>query len=153
MIIRGIWSYGKKKTKQYFKVGLWVNYEGLCESTSWLKQLLLRVYDIPTKAEIEGFNNAMQRLGLDDQALQKRYRFFRSMILLYLVCFIVMLTYGYAYLYRQTHNEYLLLASCFVSLLLLAQTFRYSYWMCQIARRKLGCTVADWFLWLIRVRP
>lgn len=152
-MIRGIWSYGKKKSKQYFRVGLWVNYEGLRESSAWLKHLLLRVYDIPTKTEVADFHTAMQRLGLDDQAVQKRYRFFRSMILLYVLCFIVMMVYGYAYLYAQTHNEYLLLASSFVSLLLLAQAFRYSYWMCQIARRKLGCTVADWFLWLIKVRP
>lgn len=152
-MIRGIWSYGKKKTKQYFKVGAWVNYNGLRDSSSWLKELLLRVYDVPSKTEVEDFNTAMQRLGLDEAALQKRQRFFKSMILLYMACFVLMLAYGYGYLYVQTHDEYLLLATVFVSLLLLAQAFRYSYWLCQIARRKLGCSAFDWFLWLIKVRP
>lgn len=152
-MLKGIWSFGKKKAKKHLNVSTWANFDGLIESTSWVKNLLSRIYHIPRGDRSEDFNVAMQRLNLDEAGLRERRAFFIQMTSLYMVCFVMMLVYGHFYIFKLTQNAYMLLAVYIVSLLLLAQAFRYSYWTCQIAKRKLGCSILEWFLWLVRIRP
>lgn len=149
----GLWAFGKKKIKQHIRIKEWMHYDSLVESTLWVKDLIGRVYAIPTSKRHEDFETALARLHLTDKALLKRIQFFKHMIRLYIVACLAMVSYGHFYLYHATHSIWLLLATYSIALLLLAQAFRYSYWLCQIRLRKLGCSVVDWLLWLVRVYP
>lgn len=151
-MFKRIWSYGKKKTKKHLNVTEWANYDGLRESASWLGSLFRKVFKIPEPKHSESFEEAMVRLHLSEKTLKQRRSFFLQMAWLYLACFAGLLVYSHQFLYKETGSVWVLLSGYCVSLFVLTQAFRYSYWCCQIARRQLGCSMADWLKWLLGAR-
>ena len=150
-MFKQVWTYSKDKTKKHLNVSEWANYDGVRESASWLVTLCRKVFKITEPTHRETFDDAMRRLKLTEENIQQRRRFFRFMTWLYSFFFSALLIYTHVYLYAQTDSLSFLLVGYCVSLVLLAQAFRYSYWHCQVAKRQLGCTLKVWFSWLLKV--
>ncbi len=151
-MFRQIWTYGKKQTKERLKVKEWTNYHDLRDTASWLGSLAKKVFDTKASNQQQEFAQAMAHFRMDEATLQRRMQWFRQLTWFYLVCFIAMLVYCHWFLYAESGSVLITAAGYCVSLLLLVQAFRFSYWHCQMAKRKLGCSVLDWFQWLIKVR-
>lgn len=90
----------------------------------------------------ETFDEAIRRLSLTEQDLQRRFKELIRLTLLWLVLFIFDI--GYA-LYLAWHGAWLgFFPSIAMALILLSQAFRYQFWAFQIKQRKLGCNLREW---------
>jgi intracellular multiplication protein IcmV len=91
----------------------------------------------------ETFAQAMQRLNITEAGLQKRIRASTQVIYFCGVLVIPMLAYTF-YMFKS--GFYLSTFVCLMLTLLLgAYTFREHFNRYQMRRRKLGCTMAEWF--------
>ena len=151
-MLKKIFTVGKNVVKKRFNVRQWSNYEGVQDSASWCKDLLARVFTVEEPAHIETFEQALVRLHLTEAMVQQRKKYFSRLAWMYVACFFGLLFYGHLYLYPESPHFYVLLADYCVSLLVLTQAFRYSYWCSQISQRHLGISVGMWFKWLLGLK-
>ena len=99
---------------------------------------------VPQKAKrTETFEEAMVRLRLSKADISQRTQEFKRLFIIFLVIFIVLLSYTVYLLSEGSIRPGLV--SLVLTFIVLAQIFRYHFWLFQIKQRKLGCTLREWF--------
>ena len=91
----------------------------------------------------ETFAEAMQRLRLTEDMLQKKRNGFLYFSLFYLILALGLISYAFYLLI----NKAILLAffvSFILGILILCYAYRENFWYMQISKRKLGCTFKEW---------
>ena len=134
--------YFGRKLKFMVNVPQWM---GLGE----LKHHGLNIYNVvrsaftPQQAEHrESFEEAVARMGLSEQDLVTRQKYFFWMSLCYLAVALALLCYvGYLVWH---HHFIAALLSSLLTILALALMYRESFYAMQMKRKKLGCTFRDW---------
>jgi len=103
------------------------------------KALLLPGQRLPD----ETFEEALHRLNLTQEDVEKKRTDFLLQALLYFVCFLCVSGYVF-YLFEQG-AWYASSVSIGIGLIFLLRAYRAHFWAFQIKHRKLGCTFAQWF--------
>jgi len=136
----------RKPIRGFFRsmvdVPRWVGYSEIKKSTKNLVGLAKAVF-IPPKAEHnETFEEAVKRLQMNEDAVNKRMKQYLNMALVYMGVAVLLFAYM---LYMLFHGH---LLATMVSLVLTALSLTYAlrehFWYMQMKRRKLGCTFQDW---------
>lgn len=129
--------------QQIFNIRLWFDWERMKAFTQYLLQGC-KTFLVPQKAQVtESFEEAMARLGLTDSDLLARQKGLLRLSLLTLGFAILLL--GYA-IYHVFYGSLLaVMLSVVLMCVTLVLAFRYHFWYFQIKKRKLGCTIREWF--------
>lgn len=141
----GIFSGVKQVAGQLvnFKVTDWFNVNNHKVNIAYIVDITKEVFS-PSKPQYqETFEEAVTRLQLSEQdLLDRKKEFLRLFIIslavsfgLFLYTMFITIKYG---------NLYGFILGISVTILALAKTFRYHFWLTQITKRKLGLTFKDW---------
>ena len=92
----------------------------------------------------ESFDEACQRLGLDEATLYQRQRQFLHIALGCLGVALLVFVYS---LYLLWHQSLLAAGISFIfTAVCLVQAFHFHFWFFQMKSKKLGCSVKEWFV-------
>lgn len=136
-----------KVFKSMVDVPSWMGAATLKDSAKGIKDLSRSLF-VPAKSEREEtYEQAIARMGLTPEHLEKRKRSFFLASIVYLIVGLVFLSYT-AYLFiRGAHVAVLL--SGVLSMVALSLAVRENFWYFQMRERRLGCTLKEWFSFLM----
>jgi intracellular multiplication protein IcmV len=133
--------------KSFIDVRRWSSYDQLKANGKVIKSTFRVVFSLDKKPIIvETFDEAVARLNLTDEALQKKRSYFLQSALLYVLMSLTLLGYG---LYLIRNNPFAALAVFLFSILMSIYAYRESMWHMQITKRKLGCGFKEWLHYLL----
>lgn len=90
----------------------------------------------------ETFEEALIRLNLTEQDIEKRESEFKRLVIIFALIGLGVLLY---FIYAVTQKAWIAsLGSIGIFLVVLAQLFRYHFWLFQIRQKRLGCTFKEW---------
>lgn len=128
-----------------FNYKAWIDLNRTKEISYYFLNVIKKIL-IPRKIDqttIKSFDTVMQEMSLTEEDITKKAVTFKRMYLLML--FGAMFFYTYA-LYQILYGGALgALIATVVAFVCLALAFRYHFWYFQIKKRKLGCTLKEWF--------
>lgn len=133
----------KVSRKTFFNPRAWLGYDSLKEQTQTIQSFVKDAATIRKPEVTETFEEALKRLDLKKEDLKSTERTYLSYALLFLVLAVIDFLWGFYLLFH--HGAFLgLVLALAVFALLLAQAFRYHFWVFQIRQQKLGCTFEEW---------
>jgi len=136
------------KTKGFLKrqldVKAWVSWEERKRTSRSLFKNINNLFVVQKASKKESFEQAMERLGLDEEALLARKKEFYFLIGLFLSVAVAVMIYA-CWLFGHGHMRAFVIASG-MFVVAMAQTIRYHFWIFQIKQRRLGCSLKEWFL-------
>lgn len=133
------------------RVDKWLSVDYLKETTGHIKAILDDVF-IPKRARYsETFDEAVRRLSLTNEDLQKQKTDFTRLFYFFVILSFAIISYG---LYLAVKGSFVaaLIAFC-LSFYSFSQAFRFHFWLFQLKHRKLGCTLKEWFNSSIQSEP
>lgn len=127
----------------------WVRYDAVVDNTKFVAGLFKdTVSKQASEQEPEIFDEAIQRLKISEEDLTRRKRAFLIYSMMYFGIGLGLFAY-FCYLLFMAH----LLASL-MSLALMFLAFAYAmrenFWYMQMKKRKLGCSLGEWFKFICR---
>ena len=127
-----------------FNPRVWMNYEQVKDTTTYLKDGAFNLFTVPGKYRSnESFDDVMKRMGLTEEKVQSQKKaLFRLSIVMLLMSFLVL---GYAISHFYSGNYHTAGASTVIFFVVLALAFRYHFWYFQLKERRLGCSMKEWF--------
>ncbi len=134
----------KVSFRTFFNPKAWIGTTNLRATTGVIWGITKGLFVAPEAERTETFEDAIDRLHLKKEELEKR----KNTFLTYSVLFVMLAGFSFAtsfVLALQYHSFYGWLFSILVTLLFLSQAFRYHFWFFQIKHRKLGCTFQEWW--------
>jgi intracellular multiplication protein IcmV len=141
----GFWSGTGKVAGQIVdvRVDKWVGVNTIKAHTYLLVSFVRSVFRMDQAMREETFEEAMARLNLTEAMLEQRRRQYSILVYLFLVFSSTVFVYGMYLAYCHNWGGMsLAVALMFYSL---SQAFRYDFWVFQFTRRKLGCSVKEWW--------
>jgi len=132
-----------KVASRIINVRKWADWDRMKSFTVYLGSGFKRMF-VPDKGTAnESFKEAMSRLKLNDaDLLVKQKALFRLSVLMVIVASLIFGYAGYQLFYGSIKAFLISLVVMSISLVL---AFRYHFWYFQIKRRKLGCTLDEWY--------
>lgn len=131
--------------KRFFDFKSWVDFNRTKEITNYFLNIFEKFF-VPKKIkpeQVKSFDEVMQELGLTEEDIKKRSLTFQRMYRLMLGGALFFYVYTlYQFLYGSILSVMVAFVLAFLSLTL---AFRYHFWFFQIQRRKLGCSIKEWF--------
>lgn len=133
----------KNIVKPHIDASTWVGLPFLSQSITHVADMTKGLV-IPQQATYqETFEEAMTRLNLTEEDLQRRLKEFRNIQLIFLILAVCAIAYFlWSFLNGIFSNALICLA---VFALTCSQLFRYNFWAFQIKQRRLGCTFKQWY--------
>jgi intracellular multiplication protein IcmV len=125
------------------KVNQWIAFDYLKSNTTIFMNWAKNVF-IPQNAVVtESFENSLIRLSISEADLLSRQQELRRLFLIHLMIAVLVLLYLIFLLVKK----YLLSSLLCFSILLVSVSlvFRYHFWLFQIKKRKLGCSLSEWW--------
>lgn len=141
----GIFKSGKRVPGRLIdvRVDKWISWDYLNETADRFKILLSDIV-IPKKATTsETFDEALNRLDLNEADLLSRKKEFTRLFYFFLVLAVAIILYG-LYVAFSGSLAASIIAFC-LAIYCLTQAFRFHFWLFQLKNRKLGCTFKEWF--------
>jgi len=92
----------------------------------------------------ETFEEAMVRLNLTEQDVSDRKKEFRRLFIIFSIISVAIFIYSVIIAVHK-HNIGGFFMGFAITLYALSHAFKYHFWLYQINKRKLGCTVREWF--------
>lgn len=140
MAIRDVF---KVTRKTFFDPAAWIDFNALRANTRNVWGSLGGLFAPLPTGKTETFAEAMQRLGLKEEDIERTGRNYFIFAALFAAIGACLLVFGfYLLFYHIAIHGWLicmaLVAFCF------AQAFRFHFWYFQIKYRKLGCTFEEW---------
>lgn len=121
----------------------WLSLSYLSETTNRLKSMVTDTITPQKASRSETFEQAMRRLKLTEDDIKARQKEFKRLVAVFLVMSLIIICYGF---YLAFIGKVLsAMITLGLSLFSLAQAFKYHFWLFQIKKRKLGCSVREWF--------
>jgi intracellular multiplication protein IcmV len=140
----GLFSGIKKATKPLVDIPTWMGLRSLKQTGGQIAQMARALTTSAAPKHHESFEEAMVRLNLTEESLALRAQQFKLYIIVFLI--VLALLWAYALWMWWTGSLLAAVGTAFISLVLVAQVFRYHFWLFQIRQRKLGCSFREW-LW------
>lgn len=129
--------------KTFFNPAGWLDYEGLKNQNKTIFSSIKGLLTKPTPAHTETYEEAMKRLDVTDQDIQKAATSYKVYAFLLMLVGVTIFAYAFYLLFSQFLITGWLLGVA-ASALCLAQAFKYHFWAFQMRRRKLGATFSEW---------
>jgi intracellular multiplication protein IcmV len=132
-----------KVFSRIINVRTWADWDRVKFYTTYLGEGISRLF-VPVKAkEIESFDAAMSRLNISEaDLLVKQNALLRLSRLMVAIAVLIFAYCGY-HLFQGAFRAAII--SFIVMLIALVLSFRYHFWYFQIKKRKLGCTLSEWW--------
>ena len=140
MAVRDIFKVSRKT---FFNPSQWIDYEGLQAQNRALWLTIKNLFRLEKSERVETFEEAVQRLNLTEEDIQKAYRDYRIYSIFFFALGITLFVFAFYLLLVHSSFHAWVLALC-ASAFSLTVAFRYDFWAFQIKHRKLGCTFAEW---------
>jgi intracellular multiplication protein IcmV len=143
-ILRGV----GKIFKPFVNFPRWMD---LRSATTTAKQIGNNARDlfVPQKAtHVETFEQAVQRLHLTEKDLQVRMKNLQRMVVFY--CLIAVALVVYTIHLLMNGNVFAGILGTILTVLALAFAFREHFWYFQMKQRRLGCSVKEWFIGMLK---
>lgn len=137
----GITSFLTTVIKPFINVPKWIGYSQLKTSTRGIKDIVKGLFIPAQPTRQEAFAEAIVRLGLTEADIEQRKKEFSRLQWTFLIIGLVIFSYG-IYLFSEGSFKGGI-ASVAITLVPLAQAFRYHFWLFQLRQRKLGCTFRE----------
>lgn len=141
-VIRGV----GKLVKPFVNFPSWMGLRQLSASGKGIANTAKSIYQPGDPNRVirkETFEQAVERLHLSEQDLQQRMKTFWNMTLVYLFVALGLFGYGASLCVDGYFAAGFL--SFILTVLALSLALRQHFWYFQIKRRKLGCTMKEWF--------
>lgn len=140
----GFWSGFKKVTKPFVDVPSWLNTREIKTYGNSIIDMGKGLFIPQTPKHNESFEQAKIRLRLTEKDIQKRRNEFRTLVILFSL--ITLFLVGYLIYLIVIHSSILAkLITMALILMVLAKLFNYHFWLYQIQKRRLGCSIKEWF--------
>jgi intracellular multiplication protein IcmV len=136
-----------------FNIREGVGYDQIASYGNIIKDTAKDVFTRPKMPEkIESFDDLAKRLNLSDSEIEKRAKGFLYYMLVYIIISLCLFGY-FIYLLAKTGSSILaILVSFALGFAMLANAFRESFWYMQMKKRKLGCSMKEWFDFVLNRR-
>ncbi len=119
-----------------------LGYNRLKNEAQGLRSIAAGLTKTPEPVREESFEEALVRLNLTPQDIAKREQEFKRLVIVF--SSISICVFGY-FIYSLTQKAVIAsLGSLGIFFFLLAQVFRYHFWLFQIRQKRLGCTFKEW---------
>ncbi len=141
----GLFSGTKKAVGHVvnFKITDWFNTDSHKANINYIINYSKNLFYTEQPSYKETFEQAMERLQLNEQDILSRKKEFLKLFLISLT--ISILLFGYTmFITIQYKNLYSFILGIGVTILSLSKTFRYHFWLIQVTKKKLGLTFKDW---------
>lgn len=140
----------KISRKTFFNPRAWIGYDFLRDQTRVIWTFVRDVTLTPSQpVRTETFEEAMQRLNIQENELELIKRRYWTYAVLFLGLAVVDFLYGIYLLFNHYAFLGFVLASA-VCALLLTQAFKYHFWYFQVKNRHLGYSFQEWWAAFIR---
>lgn len=125
----------------------WMGAKDIKANTAVLFSAIKTLFTYNKPSQKETFEAAMMRLKLTENDLARTSKQYKHMALINLSLAIITLLYA---VFLLIERHYLGgMPALGITLLFLVLAFRNHFWFFQIRQRKLGCTVREWFNYII----
>lgn len=139
----GFFSRTGKILKPLVDIPRWMDLPNLAKNGKMIVDIAKSLIVPPKAKRTETFKQAMVRLRLSEADIIQRTKEFKRLFLIFSAIFIGLLSYTvYLFSLGSIRPGLVTLVLVFI---VLAQVFRYHFWLFQIKHRKLGCTLHEWF--------
>lgn len=139
----GFFSRTGKILKPLVNFPKWMGLKRIKEDASFIKTVAKQMVTPQKATRTETFDEALKRLDLSEAQLVERYQALRRIFFIYVLIALPILAYAlYLYSEGSWHGQLLITV---VLLMVVAQAFRYNFWMFQLRQRRLGCSFREWY--------
>lgn len=133
----------KINRKTFFNPRAWFSFDSFKEESKAVWSIVGDLFAIPSSDRQETFEEALTRLKILDEDLDKTMRSYWFFTIIFLLLGTGSLAYAF-YLLFHHHHFWAWILGLSIAALFYANAFRYHFWIFQIKHRKLGCTFAEW---------
>ena len=134
----------KNKLRRWFNVRAWCDYDRLAQGAFSLRDTIRLLFIPRTTTKKEDFANAIEKLQFSEEDIQVRKHAFLRLTLIMSTMTLLIFCYSLYHLYEGHIRTFVM--SVILSLIAAMLTFRYHFWYFQLTKKKLGCTLNEWFL-------
>jgi len=128
--------------KPFVNVKGWIAYDEVKNGYVNVKHTVSDIFKVAEAEHEESFEEACQRLNLNQTKLQNQYKNFSLMFKVTLLITILLLTLSIYWIF--TGGIFSGFFVLLLSLIALANAARYHFWMYQIKNKKLGSSINEW---------
>jgi intracellular multiplication protein IcmV len=121
----------------------WILYDSVKQGYGTVSDTVDDLFAVHESDRKESFAEAAERLNLTEKKIKEQYENFRRMTMLLLLISMAIFLYSLYFLFTGGFFGFFL--AFLLTLVSLGGTFRYHFWLFQIKKRKLGCTISEWF--------
>ena len=139
----GFFNGVKRVIKPLVDVPRWMQLKNIKLQGKAIKDLGQDLFVIKTIDNPESYEQALDRLKINENSVLERIQELKKLFVFYLACFVVIFTYG-SYMFYQHYPRAGFLAYA-VSTIALSQAFRQHFWLTQLKNRCLGMNFKKWF--------
>lgn len=136
----------KSYVKRTFNVSEWMSKDLLLGGYRSIRTLYSEI-GRKESHRVESFEQAIHRLGLDEQAIHQRMLYYKKTAWLYGLVFV--LTLGYTLTMLKITQWFTAITSIAYSALVFSFFFKESFWYMQMKKRRLGLGFRDWLRFVL----
>lgn len=130
---------------KYFDYKAWVDLKRTQEISNYFLNIFKKFF-IPQKSSqivVRNLDDVIKEMGLTEDDVSKKLVTFKRMYRLMLVAALFFYVYS---LYQLIYGGILsVMVAVVIAFVCLTLAFRYHFWSFQIKKRKLGCSIKEWF--------
>lgn len=132
--------------RQMVDVSSWMDLQGLRDTSKNIGEAFRDLQSVRIPPERETFDEAMQRLNLDEDGLKRRMRQCLYTAWLYFSIGVVLFFYAfYLLIFAHTFGA---VVSAILTAITLTLAYREAFWYYQMRVRKLGCSIFDFLAFI-----
>lgn len=128
--------------RRNFNVSEWMGLNDVFFRMRQLPGLFSGLTTIKKSLHKETFEEAVVRLDLTKEDIQKKQQSFLNAAIIFLLCGIFSIIYATSFIATQKWQAVIL--ASMVSLIFFAHAFQTHFWYIQMRKRRLGITVKEW---------
>jgi intracellular multiplication protein IcmV len=121
----------------------WLGFNQIKKSSMQTKDMLVKTFTVQQSVEKKTFAEAMRDLNLTENDLEKKSITLQRLTNIYLIISCCIFLYSLALAYNGLFYQFIVGLS--LTVLSLANCFKYSYFRFQIRHKKLGISLKEWF--------
>lgn len=132
-----------RMVKPALNVKRWVGYDDIKQTTQKFVQGARDIFRPAQPLRQETYKQALTRFKLSETDIAKRRKILWTWLLIFTAIFLALLFYTLGLLFDGSFKGAIIgLGGCCLTLSFM---FRYHFWLFQLKKRKLGCTLQEWW--------
>lgn len=133
----------KKKTKRFFDIPRWIGAEHIGSQFRNIRALMHALTTTPTPEREETYEEAMVRMNLSAEDMDKRKQTLFIMSMVYVALGSLVIAYA---IFLFCHEKWMATVMCIpITSVLFSFAFREHFWYIQLKHKRLGFTFKEWW--------